>query len=283
MLASNNQKIITIAIPFYNAEKYLALAIQSVIWQTYQDWELLLIDDGSSDNSLAIAKEYEKKDNRIRVYSDGENKNLGFRLNQIPELVETVYLARMDADDIMHPKKIEKQLNILLSDSSIDVLGTNAYTIDEDSYVIGLRKKYVQGKELFKVNSFIHPTIVAKTEWFKKNQYDIKAIRIEDSELWYRTKSSNKFMMLAEPLFFYREFGTEYYKKYFKANESKKYILNKYQNNRFWKKFFRDNLFKGIIYFTANLFGKENLLIAKRNQLIMQKKRYDEYIYSKDC
>src|SRR5690606_21713898 len=105
--------MVTIAIPFYNGEKYLELAIQSALAQTYTGWKLILLDDGSTDNSLAIANEYKKKDARIKVYSDGQNKNLGYRLNQIPELVDTKYLARMDADDIMHPKRIETQLRIL--------------------------------------------------------------------------------------------------------------------------------------------------------------------------
>ncbi|MBS1573586.1 MAG: glycosyltransferase family 2 protein, partial [Bacteroidetes bacterium] len=79
-------KLVTIAIPFYNAETYLAETINSVLAQTFSEFDLLLIDDGSKDKSLSIAKEFELKDARVKVFSDGENKNLGFRLNQIPTL-----------------------------------------------------------------------------------------------------------------------------------------------------------------------------------------------------
>ena len=109
---------VTIAIPFYNAEKYLAQAIDSVVWQTYHNWELLLIDDGSTDRSLEIAKEYVLKDKRIKIFSDGDNKNLGYRLNQIPNLVDTLYLARMDADDLMDADRLKIQLDYLKNNIS---------------------------------------------------------------------------------------------------------------------------------------------------------------------
>ena len=102
--------MVTIGLPFYNAEKYLALAIESVLQQTYTNWELLLLDDGSTDNSLSIAQSYAQKDSRIKVISDGKNKNLATRLNELPSLAQGLYLARMDADDIMHSARIVKTI-----------------------------------------------------------------------------------------------------------------------------------------------------------------------------
>ena len=127
--------MVTIGLPFYNAEKYLALAIESVLQQTYTDWELLLLDDGSTDDSLSIAQSYAQKDSRIKVISDGKNKNLATRLNELPSLAQGLYLARMDADDIMHPARIERQLAVLKTHPEIDVLGTNAYIINDENAV----------------------------------------------------------------------------------------------------------------------------------------------------
>ena len=275
METKNNRILLTIAIPFYNAEKFLSKAIDSVIYQTFTEWNLILIDDGSTDESLEIAKSYEAKDKRIKVFSDGENKNLSYRLNQIPTLVNTDYLARMDADDIMHPEKIAKQMAVFLQYPDIDVLGTNAYSIDENDKVFGIRYKETDKDILLDVKSFIHPTVVAKTVWFRDNKYDDKALRIEDTELWYRTCDQNNFKMLAEPLFFYREIGNGYHKKYFQANSAKDYILKKYNKNIFWRNFFRENIIKGLIYQIFNLFGKENYLISKRNQIVL--KRSENY------
>lgn len=272
MEISNTKALITIAIPFFNAEKFLEEAIDSVIWQTYQNWKLLLIDDGSTDRSLEIAKAYAAKDERIHVFSDGANKNLGYRLNQIPHLVTTEYLARMDADDIMHPQRIEQQIQTLQNHPSIDVLGTNAYTIDEKGAVVGIRYATTGDQKLVQVEAFIHPTIVAKTSWFRMHPYDVEAVRVEDAELWYRTKNTSNFMMLLQPLFFYREFGGEYYKKYFKNNTSKKVLLKKYQNDKYWIDFFRYNKLKGYVYYFASLINKENFLILKRNKVIFKNK-----------
>ena len=258
--------MVTIAIPFYNADSYLELAIQSVFNQTYKNWKLLLVDDGSTDNSLQIASKY-KKDPRVTIYSDGKNKNLGYRLNQIPTLVDTKYLARMDADDIMHPEKVEKQIKILESYPEIDVLGTNAYSINEYNKVNGIRLNFDKNEILMKVSVFIHPTIIAKTEWFINNPYDVKAVRIEDAELWFRTYNKYNFQILTEPLFFYREFGNNYYQKYFKGSSSMLYVLIKHNYNLEFLKKTLKYFITGTIYFFFNLIGKEDALIEKRNSI----------------
>lgn len=262
--------MITIGIPFYNAQEYLSLAIDSVSSQTFTTWELILMDDGSADGSLEIAKIYARKDDRIRVISDGRNKGLAARLNELVGLAQGDYIARMDADDIMHPKRIERQLQILKSNPHIDVLGTNAYVIDENNLVFGQR--FAKNDGLQKVDHFIHPTVVGKKQWFIDNPYDEKAIRIEDAELWYRTKSFSNFMITNEPLLFYREFGNNYYKKYFQANGSAMHILNKYPEDKFWKNFFLSNKVKGSIYKILNVIGKEQVLIDRRNEKIFEKK-----------
>ena len=262
--------MISVGIPFFNAQTYLKDAINSVLSQTYQEWELILVDDGSADGSLEIAKIYARKDDRIRVISDGRNKGLAARLNELVGLAQGDYIARMDADDIMHPKRIERQLQILKSNPHIDVLGTNAYVIDENNLVFGQRFAKTDG--LQKVDHFIHPTVVGKKQWFIDNLYDEKEIRIEYAELWYRTKSFSNFMITNEPLLFYREFGNNYYKKYFQANGSAMHILNKYPEDKFWKNFFLSNKVKGSVYKIFNMIGKEQILIEKRNEEVFEEK-----------
>lgn len=264
-METENDIIITIAIPFHNAEKYLPDAIDSVIWQTFTKFNLLLVDDGSTDSSLQIARSYERKDSRVKVYSDGRNRNLGFRLNQMSGMVSTKYLARMDADDIMHPDKIKKQLTVLEANPEIDVLGTNAYSIDENNSIQGIRLMYGSNKILERVRSFIHPTIVAKTAWFLDNPYDVKAIRVEDAELWFRTVGKYNFQIMTEPLFFYREFGNKYYKKYFKGFAPMLYVLQKYSYNLSLLKFVMKYYLSGAIYFCFYVFNGENYLINNRN------------------
>ena len=269
--------MVTIGLPFYNAEKYLALAIESVLQQTYTNWELLLLDDGSTDNSLSIAQSYAQKDSRIKVISDGKNKNLATRLNELPSLAQGLYLARMDADDIMHSARIERQLAVLKAHPEIDVLGTNAYIINDENAVTSTRYPLTPKNTLTRVKSFIHPTIIAKKQWFLENPYDTKALRMEDAELWYRTHSKYHFVRLNEPLLFYREVGNNYYKKYFLAQQSKAYIFSKYPNESYWKHYFRANFLKGIVYRIAHIFGMEQWLVNRRNVKINPVKPYTAY------
>lgn len=254
---------ISVAIPFYNAEGYLSLAIESVLSQTYQGWELLLIDDGSNDCSIKIAEKYTYLDSRIRLISDGENRGLAYRLNQSIKLAQGEYYARMDADDIMHSERLERQLKILLEHPEIDVLGTNAYSIDEANLVFGIRFAETMG--LKKVDHFIHPTIMGKKQWFLDNPYDEKAIRIEDAELWYRTKQFSNFMMTNEPLLFYREFGSYYYPKYIKVLPSLVYLNKKYPLDKFWMRVLIQSSLNVPIYWCFERVFKSDYLKKRRN------------------
>jgi glycosyltransferase involved in cell wall biosynthesis len=267
---------VTIAIPFYNAEAYFEKAILSVLSQTFTDFTLLLIDDGSTDSSLEIAQKY-LVDKRVKVISDGKNINLGNRLNQIPRLTNTKYLARMDADDIMHPQRIEKQLEILKNNPNIDVLGTNAYSIDENDDVVGLRMD-VSNNSLISVKSFTHPSIIAKTDWFANNLYDVLALRIEDSELWLRTSDKYNFKCAPQPLLFYREIGDQYYKKYFKGFPGIFYMMRKYKFSLKHWIFSMKYFLASIIYMLYNVFGVEYILVQRRNELKLKKKKYTYYI-----
>ncbi|KND19543.1 hypothetical protein AFK20_10745 [Enhydrobacter aerosaccus] len=272
-----DKDFISVGIPFFNAEQFLSKAIESVISQSYDNWELLLLDDGSNDGSLEIAKRFEQHDNRVKVFSDGKNKGLGARLNELAILSNGEYIARMDADDIMHPKRLETQLQILKDNPSIDVLGTNAYVIDENNLVFGMR--YRENSGMTKVEHFIHPTIMAKKQWFVDNPYDEKAIRIEDAELWYRTKLISNFMMTNEPLLFYREFGSYYYPKYIKVLPSLIYLNKKYPLDKFWTRVLVLSSANVPLYYIFEVILKSSYIKKRRSQTIYQSPiNYIEYL-----
>lgn len=188
-------KLVSIGIPFYNCEDYLAYAIKSVINQSYTNWELFLLDDGSTDNSLEIANSF-RYDERIKVISDGLNKGLSFRLNQLISLSKGEYYARMDADDIMHFDRIKTQIDFLIKKTDIDVVGSNYYNIDFNNNIIGLTKvnpNPISSKDVLKNGCFAHPSIMGKTDWFRTNPYDEQWNRMEDIELWLRTVIKSNF------------------------------------------------------------------------------------------
>lgn len=261
--------LITVGLPVYNSERFLKDAIQSILNQTLKDFRLIIIDDGSTDNSIATIKSF--NDPRIELVVENQNLGLPYRLNQIAKMSNSKYLARMDADDIMHPEKLEKQLKVLESNPEIDVLGTNAYSIDKSNSIQGIRLKYSEKEILKKVKGFIHPTIVAKTEWFKNNPYDVKATRIEDAELWHRTVDKSNFSIITQPLLFYREFGINYYKRYQNGISAMFYVAKKNFKNKDFKSSFHwfckglKFLFKFIIYRLFSFLNIESVMIENRS------------------
>lgn len=134
--------LVSIGLPVYNCEKTVLGTINSIISQTYENWELIIVDDGSSDTSLDVINSI--KDARIKVYSDGENKGLPYRLNQIAKLAKGEYIARMDSDDLMHPERIAVQIKYLQGNPNIDLIGSGAYIINEQEKVLGQRRKRFQ-------------------------------------------------------------------------------------------------------------------------------------------
>ena len=196
---------VTVGIPFYNSAGTLADAIRSVFAQTFQDWELLLVDDGSTDQSLAIARSVD--DPRVKVISDGVNRGLSYRLNQIVGLAQGDLIARMDADDLMHPHRLQQQVEFLQAHPDVQVLGTATFTVSADLRITGWRSSTMDPspRGVLRHALFIHPSVMARAQWYQANLYDSAYIRAEDHELWVRTSKHTQFAALPDRLLFYRE------------------------------------------------------------------------------
>ena len=200
---------VTVGIPFKNNESTLPLAIRSIFAQSFGDWELILLDDGSTDGSLDMVRSI--NDSRVRTVSDGRNLGLAARLNQMTELARGDVVVRMDADDAMHPERIERQLTALDDHPAVDVVASPAYAMDNERRIYGLKgtAEIAPDPKLFLQNAVIvHPTITARRSWMMRNNYDPQFRKSQDKELFCRTHGSSTFLKLPEPLLFYREMGT---------------------------------------------------------------------------
>lgn len=216
---------VTIGLPVRNAAATLEVAILSVLSQTFQSWRLLVVDDGSTDRTREIAKAFSRHDSRIELIQGQTSRGLAARLNEISALSETPYLARMDGDDIMHPARLQRQVEVLESNPGIDLVSTGAYVIDSAGRLVG--KRIPQGAHtvaevLRNGGLFIHPTVTARTEWFRQNPYDEALLRCQDLDLWCRIVEQRRWMILNEPLLFYREdlTRTESYRRSVRARIS---------------------------------------------------------------
>ena len=202
-----SKPLVTVAISFYNNQDTLKEAIQSVLNQTFADWELILIDDGSTDNSLKVANTYSS--DRVTVITDGTNRGFVARLNQSVKLAAGSYYARMDADDIMHPERLMHQVHYLLEHPDIDAVDTNMYVMDQAGRLTGIRSAPAPHawtlKAILHGQNLNHATVMGRIDWFKSNFYDPLFIRAEDIELWCRAVSHSKFARLDKCLYFVRE------------------------------------------------------------------------------
>lgn len=114
-MGSTGEPFVSVIMPVYNAERYVKQAISSVVCQTMKNWELIIIDDGSSDGSVAVAEAAVKGDSRIRVFRNAVNSGVSRTRNRGIELAKGTYIAFLDSDDIWHPEKLERQLQSMLS------------------------------------------------------------------------------------------------------------------------------------------------------------------------
>lgn len=201
------EPLVSIGMSVLNCERTLGAAIRSILNQTYSNWELLLIDDGSTDKTLLIAQSF--KDARIKVIADGLHKNLPTRLNEAIALSRGRYFARMDGDDIAYPERLQTQVKYLESHPDIDLVASQVIVIDKDGHAIGTTALKKFHSEIcsrpwagFKLS---HPTWIGKIEWFRDHQYQTQAIRAQDQELLLRTYKTSCFACVPDILLGYRE------------------------------------------------------------------------------
>lgn len=267
--------MVSIGIPFYNAERFLENAIKSVLAQTLTNWELILVDDGSNDSSLLIAEKYASLDSRIRVISDGINRKLPYRLNQIIKEAKYEYIARMDADDLMSTKRLEKQLQFLLENPAIDLVASSAYSIDAFNNLLGKRnvsRKIMKFNEILRGSCNIsHPSILVRRSWYLRNLYVEKDnILAEDYELWVSAskKDDLNYAIIDEPLLYYREVESVKLHKLLTSYTSQIKIINKYGEDILSMRekteiLIKFNLKKFIVR-TLSALGMINILLKRR-------------------
>jgi glycosyltransferase involved in cell wall biosynthesis len=207
MIADNRIPLITVAMPVYNGGPLLRVAVMSIVKQTLADWELLIIDDGSTDGSLAFIDDI--GDDRIRVLRDGVNKGLAARLNEAIDLARGRYFARMDQDDISYPERFERQVAALEADSSLDLVGVRCVAISHDNQIIGYFPFNEDHRDLcakpWRGIYLAHPTWMGRIAWFRRHRYATPGPYLsEDTELLLRSFRTSRFGVVPEILFAYR-------------------------------------------------------------------------------
>lgn len=203
--------LISVILPVYNAELYLKDAIDSILAQTYANFELIILNDGSTDASENIILSY--KDSRIRYIKNDTNLKLIKTLNKGIYLARGVFVARMDSDDISLPNRFYKQITYLLKHNDVDMVSCKPYLIDSMGKITHKsRSMSVSSYEAIRFvmafdNVILHPGVMIRKSILEKYQYSDTPISLhcEDYDLWVRMlKDGCKIVVLNEYLFKYR-------------------------------------------------------------------------------
>jgi glycosyltransferase involved in cell wall biosynthesis len=199
--------LVSILLPVRNAEKTLALAISSIRLQTYPTWELIIIDDGSTDGTVTVAQSFH--DARIRVVYDGKKLGLATRLNQGLDMCRGDYIARIDGDDIAYPQRLERQTAFMQKNRHIDLLGTGAMVFGQDGIAVGkfpVRETHAEiCKNPWSGFYLAHPTWLGKAGWFRKYRYRPTMKKAQDQDLLLRSFETSEFACLPDILTGYRQ------------------------------------------------------------------------------
>jgi len=200
---------ISVLMPVYNSEKYVSAAIRSILNQTFRDFELLILNDGSTDDSEKIIKEFD--DSRIVYLVNPVNLGLALTRNRLIENARGNYLAIMDSDDLSFPSRLERQLKFLKRNPAFGVVGTSCIIIDKNDKRIGKIHHSTRADRipsiLFFKNYFVQSSVMIRSSILPLSPYDPKLPPVEDYGLWIRLSKVTRMFSLTESLIKYRVHG----------------------------------------------------------------------------
>lgn len=284
--------------PVYNTEKYLHEAIESILNQTFADYEFLIFNDGSTDKSLDIIQSY--ADQRIKIINSELNRGYIHHLNQGIAMASGTYIARMDADDMSLPTRFEKQIQLLSSSSKLIGCSTNMRFINKNGALLETRWDEKNDVfipwELLWDNPICHPSIMLRSEVFKKLQYNEEFRPTEDYDMWIRLSKLGTLGRINESLLQYRILQkSEYHKDTKKVFNLALEINNNYVNEigvkpakfhaeltNFWSYLNNSNISNPSMgEFLTWIFHLKKLLVKRHSANLTEIKLIDASIYSK--
>lgn len=230
-----NKPYISVVMAVFNAESSLLWAIESVLNQNFDDFEFIIVNDGSSDNSRNIILSY--SDSRIKLIDNAQNMGLIYSLNLGVAKSTGKYIARMDADDISYPERFQTQLNFLEVNPNVDLVSCKALVFFDGEHILGtlpfLNTHEKICKQPWRGFFMPHPTWMGKSEWFKRFQYP-QVLRAEDQALLLDAYPTSYFASLDKVLLGYKQQPFNFPKTFLARRNLLAYQLVKFLKRHEW-------------------------------------------------
>ena len=263
--------LVSVMMPAYNAESIIAVAIKSLQYQIYSNWECIIVNDGSTDRTLEIVNKLASLDPRIKVFSFEKNKGRGAARKLALEKCQGELIAMLDADDWYYPTKLNEQVNKFIENPDVDVISCRMAVVDKNSNIIGIR-----GSVSNQVGSFNQPSNVpmphASTMFRKsiigKNTYDTSLKYGQDMDFLRRILLGRKYLLI-------NDIGYVYEEGY--SNNFQKSFLSYFYSAKSYSKFFKGFKFfislkiiaeylKAFRLLAYYIFGRYEVAIQKRSE-----------------
>jgi glycosyltransferase involved in cell wall biosynthesis len=282
---NKSNPLISVITPVYNRAKYLPECINSILSQSYENFEFIIIDDKSTDGTNEIIKNYASKDSRIIVLKNDKNIGATISFNRGLGISKGKYIARMDSDDISLPKRFEKQISIFQFWSNLDVLGTGAILIDQNGNTIGKKQFASNYEEIKKTLNFgvpvFDPSVMIKSNLLKESGgFDERLAPADDYHLWLTLfKKKKTISNINEYLIKYRIHDSNLSKLSSKEQLEKSFLALKIYKSVFsTDEFFKSSTFKELTNFEELV----ALYLSQQNPETKDlKKILNEYFISK--
>jgi glycosyltransferase involved in cell wall biosynthesis len=224
--------IVTVIMPVYNGSSYLESAIQSIRKQSYKDWELIIINDGSTDDTKLIVNRFIALDSRIKMVNNRRNLGIACSLNKGIRLAKGRYIARQDADDISQPNRLSKQVSFLNNNNDYGLVSSLFIVMSEAGQPIKITALPLDDYEiklsLLFYNPIAHGSVMIRNSVLKQHNldYDPNDLHCEDYGLWIKLSMHTKIKILPTPLYTWRLTSAGVTSRNLSAMESKCAILS---------------------------------------------------------
>jgi glycosyltransferase EpsE len=220
---------ISVIMGIYNCEKTLSESIDSLFYQTYKDFELIICDDGSKDNSYQIAKQYADKYSNIVLLKNEKNMGLNFTLNHCLKFAKGLYIARQDSDDISLPNRFEREIKIIENNPNIAIVSCSLIHFNEEgNFKTSKNKEYpgkidfIHGSQFWHACSMVRKSAIKEVKGYTESNW---LLRVEDYHLWFKIYAMGyKGYNIQEPLYKWRDDDNAYKRRTFKNRLNEVYV-----------------------------------------------------------